>query len=131
MSLDFSSGYWHIPISKETRGVTTFITERGKYIWNVLPQGLRCSSDHFLRITDEALWHGGLVRYIKNFANMLLYAKILKELVENFHNLLEICCNNWITLQPKKLGLLTPDSGPVNYAGLSMSHLGFLHIRRS
>ena len=89
-----------------------------------MPQGLRCSSDHFLQISDEALRCGGLIRYIKNFNNILLYAKTLKELVENFHNLLEICRDNWITLQPKKLGLLTPDASLIKYAGVNVSHLG-------
>ena len=51
LSLDFSSGYWQIPISKKSRGVMAFITERGKYIWNVLPQGLKSLSDYLLRIT--------------------------------------------------------------------------------
>ena len=96
LSLDFSSRYWQIPISPETRGVTAFITERGKYIWNVLPQGLRCSSDYFLRIMDEALRRGGLEGYINNFDDVLLYSKTLKGLVEIFHKLLKICRDNWV-----------------------------------
>ena len=45
LALDFSSSYWQILISKESRPVTAFVTERGKFVWNVLPQGLRSSSD--------------------------------------------------------------------------------------
>lgn len=79
MLLDFLSDYWQVGISPETRAVTTFITERGKYVWNVLPQGLRCSSDHFLRISNEALRRGGLSGYIKNFDDILLFSKTLLE----------------------------------------------------
>ena len=78
--LDFSSGFWQIPISKESRPVTAFVTEGEKFVWNVLPQGLRTSSDYFLRITDEALHKGVLTNYIKNFDDLLLYAKSMKEL---------------------------------------------------
>ena len=41
LSLDLSSGYWQILITKESRPVTAFVTERGKFVWNILPQWLR------------------------------------------------------------------------------------------
>ena len=41
LALDFSSSYWQILVSKESRPITAFVTERGKFIWNVLPQGLK------------------------------------------------------------------------------------------
>ena len=102
MVLDFISGYWQIPIRKESRPETAFMTERGKFVWNVLPQGMRSSSDYFLRITDEALRKGGLTNYVKNFDDLLLFAKSLKEMAKIFQDLLEICRENKITLQPKK-----------------------------
>ena len=67
LSLDFSSGYWQVGISPETRGVTAFITECRKYVWNVLPQGLQDSSDHFLHIMDDMLQRGELKNYMQNF----------------------------------------------------------------
>ena len=78
MALDFSSGFWQIPISKESRPVTAFVTECGKFVWNVLPQGMRSSLDYFLRITDEALRKGGLTNYVKHFDDLLLFAKSMK-----------------------------------------------------
>ena len=44
-------------------------------MWNVLPQGLKSSSDHFLRVTDDAIKKGKLTNFIKNFDDLLLYAK--------------------------------------------------------
>ena len=85
-------------MSKESRGITAFITERGKYIWNVIPQGLRDSSDHFLRITDDILHKGGLnlKNYVKNFDDILLAVKDLRTLAHSFQQLLEICRQSWM-----------------------------------
>ena len=45
-------------------------------------------------------------------------------LVKNFQDILEICRDNWITLQPKNLDLSIPDTRPVKYSGFIVSHLG-------
>ena len=62
--------------------------------------GLRCSSNHFLCIMDKMLQKGSLKGYIKNVDDIMLYSKTLRVLVSNFQDLLEICRDNWITLQP-------------------------------
>ena len=85
---------------------------------------MKSSSDYFLRITDKAFWRGGLKGYVKNFDDLLLFANTMKELVEILQNLLKICREKHITLQPKKIGISTPETGLAKYAGLSVSHLG-------
>ena len=71
----------------------------------------------------EALHRGGLTNYIKHFDDLFLFMKSMKELVKVFQDLLEICHESKIMLQPKKIGLSSLETGPVKYAGLSVSHL--------
>ena len=91
-----------------------------KYVWNVLHQGLRDSSDQFLGIKDDMLRRGNLKNYVKCFDDILLFAKDLKILAHTFQQLLEI----WMTLQPKKLRLSSPDTEPMKYSGMKVSYEG-------
>ena len=47
ISNDLTSSYWQVRISEESQGITTFISEFGRYKWSVFPQGLSCSGDEF------------------------------------------------------------------------------------
>jgi len=51
--LDAKSGYWHVPLDKESSFLTTFNTPWGKYRWLRLPFGLKVAGDVFQeRITS-------------------------------------------------------------------------------
>ena len=41
--IDANSGFWQIPLSKESRPLTTFITPYGRYLFNKLPFGISCA----------------------------------------------------------------------------------------
>ncbi|CAB4002801.1 Retrovirus-related Pol poly from transposon opus [Paramuricea clavata] len=45
--LDCNSGFWQIPLSEESAPITTFITQWGRYHFNVLPFGITPASEHF------------------------------------------------------------------------------------
>ena len=45
--LDANSGFWQIPLSKESRLLTTFITPMGRYCFNKLPFGISSAPEHF------------------------------------------------------------------------------------
>ena len=47
ISNDLTSSYWQVRISEESQGITTFISEFGRFRWCVFPQGLSCSGDEF------------------------------------------------------------------------------------
>ena len=47
-----------------------------------------------------------------------MFATTLEELVKVLHYLFKIFCTNWMTLQPKKFTLATPDTPPIKYVGL-------------
>ena len=53
--LDASSGFWQIPLTKDCRLLTTFITHFDCYLFNKLPFGISSVSDVFQRRMNEIL----------------------------------------------------------------------------
>ena len=52
---DCLKGYWQIELEDESKDLTTFLTEFGRYRYNRAPMGLNASGDEFCRRTDEAM----------------------------------------------------------------------------
>ena len=51
--LDARSGYWNVPLDKESALLTTFNTPFGRFCYNRLPMGLKCAQDVFQREIDN------------------------------------------------------------------------------
>ena len=47
--LDANSGFWQIPLARESSLLTTFITPFGRYRFNRLPFGISSAPEHFQR----------------------------------------------------------------------------------
>ena len=54
-SLDLESGFWQIPLRKEDREKSAFITSEGLWQFKMLPFGLKCASSNFERVMDLVL----------------------------------------------------------------------------
>ena len=55
-TIDLASAYWQVPMSSESKSLTSFRTRRGLFQWNVMPQGLKNSSKTFQAFTNKVLW---------------------------------------------------------------------------
>jgi len=53
--LDTNSGFWQVPLAKESRLLTTFITPQGRFCFNKLPFGITSAPEHFQRRMSEIL----------------------------------------------------------------------------
>ena len=53
--LDARCGFWQIPITPESRPLTTFITPFGRYQFNRLPFGIASAPEHFQRRMSQML----------------------------------------------------------------------------
>ena len=51
--LDANSGFWQIPLSKQSKLLTTFITPYGQYCFNKMPFGISSAPEHALSKTHE------------------------------------------------------------------------------
>ena len=47
--IDCRSGYYQIPISEESKELTTFITPFGRYMFKRLPMGITSAPEHYHR----------------------------------------------------------------------------------
>lgn len=53
--LDANTGFWQIPLSKESAQLTTFITPFGRFFFNRLPFGISSAPEHFSRKMMQVL----------------------------------------------------------------------------
>ena len=53
--LDANSGFWQIPLAKESRLLTTFITPYGRFCFNKLPFGIASAPEVFQRRMNDIL----------------------------------------------------------------------------
>lgn len=53
--LDANMGFWQIPLTENSRLLTTFITPSGRYCFNKLPFGIGSVPEHFQRRMSHIL----------------------------------------------------------------------------
>ena len=56
-TLDLTSGYWQVPLSRDAQEKASFITRSGLWKWKVLPFGLTSAPATFQRLMEQVL-HG-------------------------------------------------------------------------
>ena len=124
ISNDLTSSYWQVRISKESQGITTFISEFGRYKWSVFPQGLSCSGDEFGQRLEIILSNYPNFRnFLRVVDDIAVYGESLEELLEQFSLFLYICRENHLTLSPKKFQMCDPEHS-IKFAGMILSSKG-------
>ena len=71
--LDANSGFWQIPLSKQSRLFTTFITPIGRYCFNKLPFGISSAPEHFQKRMSAIL--SGLEGVVCQMDEVLVFGK--------------------------------------------------------
>ena len=75
--LDANSGFWQIPLAKESRLLTTFVTPYGRYCFNKLLFGICSAPEHFQRRMSEVL--AGLEGVLCLMDDVLVFGKSAEE----------------------------------------------------
>ena len=113
---DCWNGYHSVPLHKDDRHLTTFITPWGRYRYNTAPQGYIASGDEYSRRFDEIVSH--IPDKTKCIDDTLLWAD---DITSSFHqavNWLDICGRHGITLNPDKF---TFAADTVEFAGFEIT----------
>ena len=69
--LDANSGFWQVPLDKESSPLTTFVTPFGRYRFNRLPFGITSAPEHFQRRMMELL--GDLQGVVYHIDDVLIH----------------------------------------------------------
>ena len=88
--LDANSGFWQIPLAKESKHLTTFVTTVGRFCCNRLPFGICSAPEHFQRRMSYILEN--LSGVLCNMDDVIVLGETQKQhderLVEVLRNLL-------------------------------------------
>ena len=101
--LDALSGFHQIELHPDSWHITTFIIERGTFVYLRCPQGLNASGDEFIRRSDDAI--KGCKGYKKLVDDILVWGSTLEELKERVIAILNRCMEHNITISKKKVEL--------------------------
>ena len=98
--LDANSGFWQIPLAKESKLLTTFITPFGRFYFNKLPFGISSAPEIFQRHMNNVL--SGLPGVLCHVDDILVYGKDLTEHESRLHATLKRIQAAGITLNQSK-----------------------------
>ncbi|XP_042345404.1 uncharacterized protein K02A2.6-like [Plectropomus leopardus] len=110
--LDAASGFWQIPLERETAKLTTFITPTGRYFFKRLPFGISSAPEIFQR-EMSVLFRGqnGVEVYMDD---ILVHGRDEKEHEERLQNVLQILKSAGLKLNDRKCRL---HQKQLNYLG--------------
>ena len=97
---DCWNGYHSVPLHKDDRHLTTFITPWGRYRYKTAPQGYIASGDGYSRRLDEIV--AEIPDKTKCIDDTLLWADDLYSSFFQAVDWLDLCGHNGITLNPEK-----------------------------
>ncbi len=98
--LDANSGFWQVPLSTESRLLTTFITPFGRFCFNKLPFGISSAPEHFQKRMNEIL--SGLPGILVHIDDMLIFGKTREEHDARLHRVLMRLKKERLTLNREK-----------------------------
>ena len=116
---DCLHGYWQIELDEESKPLTTFLTEWGRYRYKRAPMGLVSSGDEFCARTDRAL--ADLPGVKKLVDDILIFADGKEELIERIRNVFNRCQEWGITLSKAKYQF----GNKVEFAGYVLTDEGY------
>ena len=116
--LDAWYGYHSIPLRKEDKHLTTFITPWGQYHYLSAPQGYIASGDGYSRRYDEIVAH--INNKTKCIDGTLLWSQNIEDSFKQTCEYLDICGRNSIVLNPDKFQFAKDE---VEFAGFCISSI--------
>ncbi|KAI4879198.1 hypothetical protein NFI96_009429 [Prochilodus magdalenae] len=97
--LDARSGFWQIPLTNESKPLTTFISPFGRYFFNRLPFGIVSAPEHFQRRMSQLLEnYDGVICHADD---ILVFGRDKMEHDQRLHQVLQKLQSEGLTLNEK------------------------------
>lgn len=120
--LDLTSAFYHLELAKESRDLTTFLTENGMYRFTRLMFGVNCAPEIFQREMSRILKDiDNVIVYIDD---ILIFAKSIEDLRRTIAKVLQVLRTNNLTLNTEKCEF---DKDRIKFLGHELDERGF-HI---
>ena len=100
--LDLKSGYWQIPMDKDSKQKTAFSTHQGSFQWNVLPFGLMNAPSSFQMLMSQVFQGMTFKHLIIYIDDLLVYSKSFTEHLEHLQAVFDCLRGARLKLHPKK-----------------------------
>ena len=117
--LDATDGYHAVPLDDDSKPLTTFITEWGRYRYRRLPQGYLAAGDAYTRRYDEII--KDVKDKVKCIDDALLYDRDIESSFFHTWDYLTLCAENGITVNLPKFQFCQDE---VTFAGLKITSTG-------
>ena len=117
--LDATDGYHAIPLDDDSKPLTTFITEWGRYRYRRLPQGYLAAGDAYTRRYDEII--KDVKDKVKCIDDALLYDCDIESAFFHTWDYLTLCAENGITVNLSKFQFCQDE---VIFAGQKITRTG-------
>jgi hypothetical protein len=105
ITLDLKSGYWQVPVRKEDREKTAFITRDGLFQFKVLPFGLTCAPATFERLMDKLLRGAVWKKCLVYLDDIIVFGNSFEQALGNFEEVLQRLQSANLKLKPSKCHL--------------------------
>ena len=86
-TLDLTRGYWQVPVAKEDRPKTAFVTPYGLFQFNVMPFGLQGAPATFQRLMDRVIQ--GLDFAAAYLDDLIIFSSTWEEHLQHIQSVLE------------------------------------------
>lgn len=118
--LDLTNAFYHLKLHKESRDLTTFMSENGMFRFKRLMFGVNCAPEIFQREMSRIL--GGVKNIIVYIDDVLIFADNLEDLHKTVAQVMEILRANNLTINPSKCEF---DKSRIKFIGHELDENGF------
>ena len=100
-TLDLTKDFYQIPLDRESRDKTSFVSPFGQYRYTVLPFGLQNSSSTFQRLMDQVLL--GCEEFARAYIDdICIFSKTWQNHLKHLHEVFEKLRKANLSVKPKK-----------------------------
>ncbi|CAF1583655.1 unnamed protein product [Rotaria magnacalcarata] len=120
--MDLKSGYFQLPIDEKDKPKTAFITSRGLWEFNVLPQGLKNAPPSFQRVLNNLLATGRWQFCLIYLDDIIIFSKSFPDHCTHLNNVLSVLNQANFQLNPPKCAFAQSE---IDYLGHTINAKGF------
>lgn len=122
-TLDLHAGFWQIPLTEQSKNLTSFSTEEGSYRFNVLPFGLNVAPNSFARMMKIAFNGLDASTAFLYLDDIIVIGTSKEHHLQNLERVFKICREKCLKLNPSKCHFMKSE---VTFLGHKCTSQGIL-----